>query len=69
VTAIADEDLERSDERKTSAVHFLRFEIEPAARAAFVNGASLTFGVDHPQYRHALVASPELRESLAADFA
>ena len=67
VFAHADEDLERSDETKTSAVHFLRFELEPAMRAALRSGASLNLGVDHEHYRHVLAGSPELRKSLAAD--
>ena len=67
-TAIADEDLARSDEDKTSAVHFLRFEVDAAARAALKSGAALTLGIDHPQYRHVLAAPSELRAALAADF-
>ena len=68
VFAHADEDLERSDETKTSAVHFLRFELDAAMRAALKSGAPLKLGVDHEHYAHALAASPELRNSLAADF-
>jgi len=67
VFAHADEDLERSDETKTSAVHFLRFELDAAMRSALKNGAPLTFGVDHEHYRHGLDGSAELRTSLAAD--
>jgi hypothetical protein len=67
VFAYADEDLERSDETKTAAVHFLRFELDAAMRAALKAGAPLVLGVDHEQYRHELAASPELRKSLAAD--
>ena len=67
VFAHADEDLDRSDETKTSAVHFLRFELEPAMRTALKSGASLKLGVDHEQYRHELAGSPELGRSLAAD--
>ena len=67
-TAIADEDLARSDEDKTSAVHFLRFEVDAAARAALKSGAAHTLGIDHPQYRHVLAAPSELRAALAADF-
>ena len=68
VYAHADEDLERSDETKTSAVHFLRFELDEAARAALKSGAPLKLGVDHEHYAHELEATPELRKSLAADF-
>jgi hypothetical protein len=67
VFAHADEDLERSDETKTSAVHFLRFELDAGMRAALKSGASLALGVDHESYRHELAGSPELRGSLAAD--
>jgi hypothetical protein len=67
VFAYADEDLARSDETKTSAVHFLRFELDAAMRGALKNGAPLTLGVDHEHYRHELDGSAELRKSLAAD--
>jgi hypothetical protein len=67
VFAHADEDLERSDETKTSAVHFLRFELEAAMSAALKSGAPLTLGVDHEHYRYELDGSAELRKSLAAD--
>jgi hypothetical protein len=67
VFAYADEDLERSDDTKTAAVHFLRFELDPAMRAALKGGTSLKLVVDHEQYRHELVGSAELRASLAAD--
>jgi hypothetical protein len=67
VYAHADEDLERSDETKTSAVHFLRFELDAAMRAALKSGATLRLGVDHERYRHELEGSAELRKSLAAD--
>ena len=67
VFAHADEDLERSDETKTSAVHFLRFELDADMRAGLKAGAPLTLGVDHEHYRHELDASAELRKSLAAD--
>jgi hypothetical protein len=67
VFAHADEDLERSDDTKTSAVHFLRFELDAAMCTALHSGASLTLGVDHDSYRHELHASAETRKSLAAD--
>jgi len=67
VFAYADEDLERSDATKTSAVHFLRFELDDAMRAALKSGAPLKLGVDHEHYRHELDALRELRASLAAD--
>ena len=49
--AIADEDLDRSTDEKTSAVHFLRFEMDAKLRQALKSGAALAAGVDHPQYR------------------
>ena len=51
VFAIADEDLERSSADKTSAVHFLRFELGPELIAGLREGAALAMGVDHPAYR------------------
>jgi hypothetical protein len=68
VFAYADEDLERSDDTKTAAVHFLRFELDAGMRAALRNGASLKLGVEHELYRHELDGSAELRKSLTADF-
>jgi hypothetical protein len=50
VRAIADEDLERETEQKTSSVHFLRFELERAMVSALKKGASLAAGIDHPEY-------------------
>jgi hypothetical protein len=68
VFAIADEDLERENEEKTSAVHFLRFELSPAMVAAAKGGAALSVGVDHPEYTANTGALPEaVRASLAAD--
>jgi hypothetical protein len=68
VTAIADEDLERSTETKTSSVHFLRFELTPAMVAALKAGAGLAAGVDHPHYAARVDDVPEhVRESLVAD--
>ena len=65
--AIADEDLERENEQKTSAVHFLRFEFDLPARQALAAGAGLTIGVDHPQYQARVTVAPEVRAALAAD--
>ena len=67
VTAIADEDLERENEEKTSAVHSLRFELSAAARDAIRGGAAATIGADHPTYRHATRLSPATLASLARD--
>ena len=52
ITAIADEDMERSDEHKTAAVHFLRWPLDSEQLAALGGGAALRFGCDHPRYRH-----------------
>jgi hypothetical protein len=68
VYAIPDEDLERETDEKTAAVHFLRFELEPATIAALGKGASISAGVDHPQY--VAVVSPldaAVTASLARD--
>jgi hypothetical protein len=70
VFAIADEDLERENEEKTSAVHFLRFELTPPMIAALRGGAELAVGIDHDHYRHAIQPVKEAsRTSLLADFA
>jgi hypothetical protein len=70
VYAIADEDLERENEEKTSSVHFLRFELKPSMIASLKSGAALSIGVDHPQYTATLrtVAEPT-RATLLADLA
>jgi hypothetical protein len=66
--AIADEDLERENETKTSAVHFLRFELTDGMAQALKSGASLGLGVDHPHYRHAVSPVGEhIRSALLAD--
>lgn len=66
--AIADEDLERSNESKTSAVHFLRFELSAAMIAALAGGAGLAAGIDLPAYTHSIERVPEaLRAALLAD--
>ena len=67
VFAIADEDLERENEEKTAAVHFVRFEVPAAMREQLRRGARLIVGVDHPQYRAAVELSPEQRASLLDD--
>jgi len=69
VFAIADEDLERENEEKTSAVHFLRFELDQQACDALKGGAALSVGVDHPNYRAGVTVAPEVRRSLAGDLA
>ncbi len=68
VFAIADEDMERSTDDKTSAVHFLRFQMDPEELAAAKAGAPLRFGIEHPQYDCEDVLLPEIsRGALAAD--
>ena len=69
VYAIADEDLERENEEKTSAVHFLRFELDEDMRKALRGGAQLRVGVDHPQYQAQTVTPAAVRDALAADLA
>jgi hypothetical protein len=67
VYAIADEDLERENEEKTSSVHFLRFELDPPMREALRRGAPVEVGVDHTQYSAAVQLSAEQRSALAGD--
>ena len=68
VFAIADEDLDRADEQKTSAVHFLRFELPPEQVARMKAGATLSAGIDHDSYRVEIPAIPEnVRNSLLGD--
>jgi hypothetical protein len=67
VGAIADEDLDRENDEKTSAVHFLRFELTAPIRQALRQGAALTVGADHPQYSATTQLGPEVRAALAAD--
>lgn len=70
VFAIADEDLERENKEKTSAVHYLRFELDPDTRRSLQAGAVLSVGIDHDAYRHEVnsVDGP-IRDSLSADLA
>ena len=68
VFAIADEDLDRSDEQKTSAVHFMRFELSAEAVDALKSGASLAAGIDHENYQVEISPLPEnIRQSLIGD--
>ncbi|MGQ9724226.1 MAG: DUF3501 family protein [Tepidimonas sp.] len=67
VYAIADEDLDRETPEKTSAVHFLRFELAPAQRAAIKAGAAVTLGCDHTNYPAHVLIAPETLASLAGD--
>ena len=68
VHPIADEDMERETEEKTSAVHFLRFELTPEMVKALKQGSALDAGVDHDNYRHEVrPVSDALRKAIIAD--
>ncbi|WP_405234222.1 DUF3501 family protein [Lentisalinibacter salinarum] len=68
IRAISDEDLEREDDTKTSAVHFMRFELTPEMVEALKGGAKLSAGIDHDRYQAEVDPVPEAtRRSLAAD--
>ncbi|HEX3843852.1 MAG TPA: DUF3501 family protein [Steroidobacteraceae bacterium] len=68
VYAIADEDLERETTEKTSAVHFLRFELTPAMVSSLKSSAALAAGVDHDHYRHSIDPVPDpVRVALITD--
>jgi len=70
IYAIADEDMERANAEKTSAVHFMRFELDPATVGAIKAGAAIAIGVEHPEYSAQIPALPEAsRSSLAHDLA
>lgn len=70
VWGIADEDLDRENEEKTSSVHFLRFEFTPAMIRAAKEGAALNMGIDHPNYKERVAPiPPNVRAALVADFA
>ena len=66
--AIADEDLERENEVKTSAVHFLRFELSGEMIAKLKGGAALSVGIDHPNYPHRIAPlADKVRAALVSD--
>ena len=67
VVAIADEDLARETAEKTSAVHWLRFELPAAMQVAIRAGAEVTVGVDHPAYRHSMLLPAATAAALAKD--
>ena len=69
VRAIADEDLDRENDDKTSAVHFVRFELTPAMIAAFKADTPVALSIDHPNYQaEVAMISPLVQETLASDF-
>lgn len=68
VLAIADEDLERTDDDKTSAVHFVRFEFTAEMITALRAGSAFRAGIDHPNYQHEIAVSTQSTQSLIADF-
>lgn len=68
VHPISDEDLPRETAEKTSSVHFMRFELAQEMVSSLKEGAALSIGVDHPEYKHAIEAlSGSMRDSLVAD--
>lgn len=68
IFAIADEDMDREDENKTSSVHFLRFELEPDYVKRAKSGADIYVGIDHPNYRQSVdPLPPAVRDALVAD--
>jgi hypothetical protein len=67
VYAIADEDLDRENDEKTSAVHFVRFELTAAMRQAVQAGAGVKLGCDHTHYPAHVQIAPETLSSLAGD--
>jgi hypothetical protein len=70
VYAVADEDLERETDEKTSSVHFLRFELTGDMIKAIKAGAAVSMGIDHPAYTYSVMPLPEAtRASLVRDLA
>jgi hypothetical protein len=69
VFAHADEDLERGDDTKTSAVHFLRWCMDDAVVASLRSGAKFIIGIDHEEYESSTEITHTTREQLVGDFA
>ena len=67
IRPIANEDLERETSEKTSAVHFLRFELSPQDISRFKGSATVRFGIDHGEYSHQVEIVPQIQQALAAD--
>ena len=68
IKAVADEDLPSSNDEKTAAVHFLRFELDAGAVADFKRGANAMFRIEHPHCRAEAILSNAQRKALASDF-
>ena len=67
IIAYADEDLDRSTDEKTSAVHFLRFQLEQDDIADFISSSEVRIGVDHPEYNKEIVLDQSVKKSLEGD--
>ena len=67
IIAYADEDLDRSTDEKTSAVHFLRFQLEQDDIADFISSSEVKIGVDHPEYNKEIVLDETAKQSLQGD--
>ena len=67
IIAYADEDLDRSTDEKTSAVHFLRFQLEQDDIADFISSSEVRIGVDHPEYNKEIVLDEIAKKSLQGD--
>ena len=67
VYAICNEDMYRETEDKTSAVHFMRFELSPSMVASAKVGLPITFGIDHPFYKTEMVIPPNIQQALIID--
>ena len=67
IIAYADEDLDRSTDEKTSAVHFLRFQLEQDDIADFISSSEVRIGVDHPEYNKEIVLEETAKKSLQRD--
>ncbi len=69
IFAVADEDMDRSRDDKTAAVHFLRFTLDDDSIAAVKAGAAVTMGIDHPAYVYETLVSARTAEALRGDLA
>ena len=67
ITAFADEDLERSTDNKTSAVHFLRFQLDEDDITGFLSNEKISMGVNHNEYNKEIDLDPDARASLIKD--